>query len=58
MVILPTKNRTVSRFATAAYAMGKNGIIFIEQLPGLEGYSIDKNGTATMTNNFEKFINH
>src|SRR3989339_1000450 len=31
------------RFATAAYAMGKQGIHFIETLPGLEGYSIDAN---------------
>ena len=29
------------RFATAAFAMGKDGIMFIEQLPGFEGYSID-----------------
>ena len=40
------------RFATAAYAMGKQGIHFIETLPGLEGYSIDANGLATMTSGF------
>ena len=43
------------RFATAAFAMGKTGILFIEQLPGFEGYSIDKNGIATMTSGFEKY---
>lgn len=43
------------RFATAAFAMGKKGIQFIEQLPGLEGYAIDKNGIATMTCGFEKY---
>ena len=40
------------RFATAAFAMGKNGIHFIEQLPGFEGYQIDKAGTALMTSGF------
>jgi len=44
------------RFATAAFAMGRNGIFFIENLPGLEGYMIDKYGIATMTSNFEKYL--
>jgi thiamine biosynthesis lipoprotein len=44
------------RFATACFAMGKDGIFFIENLKGFEGYSIDKNGIATMTNGFEKYI--
>jgi thiamine biosynthesis lipoprotein len=43
------------RFATAAFAMGKAGTMFIEQLPGLEAYVIDKQGIATMTSGFEKF---
>ena len=43
------------RFATAAFAMGKNGIAFIENYPGLEGYLIDKNGMATMTSGFIKY---
>lgn len=43
------------RIATAAFAMGKNGIYFIENLPGFEGYSIDKNGIATMTKGFKKY---
>ena len=43
------------RFATAAFAMGKAGISFIEQLPGFEGYMIDKDGIATMTSNFENY---
>jgi thiamine biosynthesis lipoprotein len=43
------------RFATAAFAMGAGGINFIEQLPGFEGYMIDKNKTATMTTGFEKY---
>ena len=44
------------RFATAAFAMGANGIRFIENHPGLEGYAIDRNGIATMTSGFSKYI--
>ena len=38
--------------ATAAFAMGKVGIAFIEQLPGFEGYAIDASGIATMSSGF------
>lgn len=40
------------RFATAAFAMGRDGILFIEQTPGLEGYVVDINGRATPTGGF------
>jgi thiamine biosynthesis lipoprotein len=43
------------RFATGAFAMGGNGIQFIENRPGLEGYMMDKNGAATMTSGFSKY---
>ena len=43
------------RFATAAFAMGKKGIDFIAQLNGFEAYMIDKDGVATMTQNFNKY---
>lgn len=43
------------RFATAAFAMSKKGIEFIEGLSGFEGYLIDENGKATMTSGFEKY---
>jgi FAD:protein FMN transferase len=43
------------RFATAAFAMGADGIRFIEGRPGLEGYQIDAAGIATMTSGFEAF---
>jgi FAD:protein FMN transferase len=43
------------RFATAAFAMGREGISFIEKLPGFEGYMIDKDKVATMTSGFEKY---
>ncbi|MCX6738568.1 MAG: FAD:protein FMN transferase [Candidatus Parcubacteria bacterium] len=44
------------RFATPAFAMGKRGIDFIESLACFEGYAIDKNGIATMTSGFEKYL--
>lgn len=44
------------RFATAAFAMGKKGIGFIEKLKGLEAYMIDKNKTAVYTSGFEKYV--
>ena len=44
------------RFATAAFAMGKSGIFFIEQLPGFEGYMIDASARATFTSGFERYV--
>lgn len=44
------------RFATAAFAMGVNGITFINDLPGFEGYMIDRKGVATVTTGFEKYL--
>ncbi len=44
------------RFATAAFAMGRRGIFFIEELPGFEGYMIDRDGRATLTSGFERYV--
>lgn len=44
------------RFATAAFAMGRDGIAFIGSLPGFEGYLIDKDGQATFTAGFNKYV--
>ncbi len=44
------------RFATAAFAMGKRGIYFIEQLPGFEGYMIEASARATFTSDFERYV--
>ena len=44
------------RFATAAFAMGRGGIDFIEDTIGLEAYAIDGEGIATMTSGFERFV--
>jgi len=43
------------RFATAAFAMGRDGILFLEQAQGLEGYLIDSNCRATPTTGFGAF---
>jgi thiamine biosynthesis lipoprotein len=44
------------RFATAAYAMGYAGINFIEDLEGFEGYMIDRDGIATYTSGFGRYV--
>lgn len=44
------------RFATAAFAMGKAGIEFIESLEGFGGYMIGADGVATMTSGFSKYL--
>ena len=46
------------RFATAAFAIGKDGINFIECLDGFEGYVIDQNKRATFTTGFEEWVLH
>lgn len=43
------------RFATAAFAMGRKGIYFIEKLEGFEGYMITKEGNAIFTSGINKF---
>ena len=44
------------RFATAAFAMGADGIEFIEEMPGLEGYVVDASGIATQTSGFGAYV--
>ena len=44
------------RFATAAFAMGKDGVYFIEGIPGLEAYQINVSGLATQTSAFEQYV--
>jgi thiamine biosynthesis lipoprotein len=46
------------RFATAAFAMGREGIMFIENLAGFEGYMIDQHGQATFTSHFTRYVRH
>lgn len=44
------------RMATAAFAMGHDGINFIDKLPGYEAYMIKSDATATSTQKFERFV--
>jgi FAD:protein FMN transferase len=44
------------RFATAAFAMGREGIYFLEGLSGIEGYMVDAGGIATQTSGFGRFV--
>ena len=44
------------RFATAAFAMGAEGVNFIESLSGFEAYQVNARGMATQTTNFEDYV--
>ncbi|HVW71894.1 MAG TPA: FAD:protein FMN transferase [Candidatus Paceibacterota bacterium] len=43
---------TADRLATAAFAMGADGVRFVEALPGCEAYQVGADGIATMTSGF------
>ncbi len=43
-------------YATAAFAMGRAGINFIESLDGFEGYLIDAHQVATYTSGFMRYV--
>jgi thiamine biosynthesis lipoprotein len=43
------------RYATAAFAMGYEGIQFIESLPGFEGFMIDEEKQATQTSGWQAY---
>lgn len=42
--------------ATAAFAMGRDGLYFIERTQGLEGYAIDAAGMARMTSGLTRYL--
>ncbi len=44
------------RFATAAFAMGREGIAFMAALPDFDAYMIEKSGMATFTPGFARYI--
>lgn len=46
------------RLATAAFAMGRAGILFIENLDGFEAYMINQHRQATYTSGFERYVHH
>jgi thiamine biosynthesis lipoprotein len=43
-------------YATAAFAMGEEGIYFLEERPHLEGYLIDRKGLAAQTTGFSAYV--
>ncbi len=45
-------------YATAAFAMGSEGIAFIAGLDGYEGYMIDQDRRATFTPGFARYVHH
>ncbi len=46
------------RYATAAFAMGNDGIYFIEELQGFEGFVIGSDKQATFTSGFDRYVLH
>jgi thiamine biosynthesis lipoprotein len=44
------------RYCTAAFAMGRDGISFINRLDGFEGYEIDVSGMARMTAGLQDYL--
>jgi FAD:protein FMN transferase len=44
------------RFATAAFAMGEEGIKFIETLPKFDAYMVTDDKIATYTSGFERYV--
>ena len=44
------------RFATAAFAMGEQGIYFIENSAGFEAYMVSAQGIATQTTGFGEYV--
>lgn len=44
------------RLATAAFAMGLDGIGFIESIPGCDAYMVERDGNATYTPGFARYI--
>ena len=40
-------------YATAGFAMGRDGLGFIERTPGYEAYAIDRNLVASWTGGFD-----
>jgi len=56
MTVLAENVYEADRLATAAFAMGRDGIVFLTSIPHVEAYMIDAGGVATMTEHFESFV--
>jgi FAD:protein FMN transferase len=58
MTVVGTDIYTADCYATAAFAMGRAGIGFLESLVGFEGYMIDAERQATFTSGFSRYVFH
>ncbi len=56
MTVIGPNVYEADRFATAAFAMGRDGFAFIAAIPGFDVYQIDGRGIATMTPGFAALI--
>ena len=56
LTVIGTDVYEADRFATAAFAMGTDGLLFIERLPWCEAYAVNTHGVATMTSNFVRYL--
>lgn len=56
ITVIGTNIYDADRFATAAFAMGRQGIQFIEMLADFEGYMIDMSARAMFTSGFERYV--
>lgn len=56
MTVIGPNIYDADRFATAAFAMGREGIRFIATLTDFAGYMIDAQGQATFTTGFERYV--
>lgn len=56
LTVLAENVYEADRLATAAFAMGRDGIAFLSKLPHVDAYMIDAGGIATMTEHFESYV--
>lgn len=56
MTVVASNVYEADRFATAAFAMGKNGIAFIGTQADCEGYMVATDGTAVFTDGFSRYV--
>jgi FAD:protein FMN transferase len=56
MTVIGPNVYEADRFATAAFAMGREGIAFMAALPDFDAFMIEKSGTATFTPGFARYI--
>ena len=56
MTVVASNVYEADRFATAAFAMGKNGIAFIGTQADCEGYMVATDGAAVFTDGFSRYV--